>query len=177
MIFSRTPGSFSASCRIELCSSTERPRSVTAFTRALWASSAMRSLSDGSATLIIFLHAGHLFQCIRRRIELLVWNVLRRFGGTRRRRSGLSVRYGNGEKPRDGHNCGGERQHQKAHRFVHACRHLLTAPAQLMLRSLESGERDSIPGPIKVAVAVRSDSMRREREKLYTNSRPSFTNC
>jgi hypothetical protein len=35
------------------------------------------------------------------------------------------VASGNGEKRREGHNCGGERQHQKAHGLSHACLHLL----------------------------------------------------
>ena len=51
-IFSRTSGSFCATTRIEVYSSTERPWSVTAFTSAVFASEAMRSFSAGGAAAI-----------------------------------------------------------------------------------------------------------------------------
>src|SRR5580692_9038124 len=93
--------------------------------------------------LIILLHAGHLFQCSRRRVELLVRNVLRRlFGG--RRRLGQSVRDRNGEKPRDGQNCGGERQRQWSHSLSHA-RLLLTLPPRSLDAPLPSRSRPHSP--------------------------------
>jgi hypothetical protein len=105
---------------------------VTAFAKALKASVAMRSLSDGGARsdllLIILLEARNLFYGGRRRIELLVWNGRRVIGEARRRRLGLSVRLGNGylgngEKPRRRENRSAERPRRELHHCLLCAMH------------------------------------------------------